>query len=230
MQARRSTAAAGSGRSSQGSEESLPRQLGRALTAFSLAEGAVRKAQQKLKARRKDLEAGLDRVDVLSATRQQNTQLLASAATAVREVLQTTPTMAPLAESSIARNSGAGGRLVSELQTVHARLEAADAELKVEAELHNEDRCLALRVMGIEGVRVAILGEISLRHLGGGRRVCKDWHRWNSQVRVEVCMRQNPIAIRYQFCADQELMHGAACRHYSCESQLFHCAFALAIC
>ena len=197
MQACRSTAAAGSERSSQGSEdleracedleracedlessedleracedlESLPRQLGRALTAFSLAEGAVRKAQQNLKARRKELEAGLDLVDVLSATRQQNTQLLASAATAVREVLQATPTMAPLAESGIARNSGAGGRLVSELQIVHARLEAADAELKVEAELHNEDRCLALRVMGIEGVRVAILGEISLRHLGGG--------------------------------------------------------------
>ena len=43
-------------------------------------------------------------------------------------------------------------------------------------------------------------------------------------------MRQNQLAIRYQFCADQELMHGTACRHYSCESQLFHCAFALAIC
>jgi hypothetical protein len=81
----------------------------------------------------------------------------------------------------ISARSGAAGKLVAALGALHATIDATEANAKAEAELHNEDRCLALRVLATADVRGVILRRIPLRQLGTGRRVCKDWHRWNSE-------------------------------------------------
>ena len=47
------------------------------------------------------------------------------------------------------------------------------------SDAHNQQRCLMLRVLGIDGLRLGVLRNLSLQSLWSMRRVCRDFLRWS---------------------------------------------------
>ena len=148
-----------------------------AIGELGVAEAKLKDAQQQLVEKREALAGQLDRVDAFAASEHSSAQSLGSAASAVRNQLQENAV-----SSGLSRHSGAAGALLVGLGAVRDKMDAADAEAKAKADLHNDERCLALRVLAMPDVREKILGDAMIRQLGRHRRVCKDWHRWHTQV------------------------------------------------
>ena len=142
---------------------------------LGIAEAKFARAQQQLVEKRAALAEQLDLVDAFAASEHSSAQSLGSAAAAVRQKLQGTP-------SGLDHRFGAAGALLVELRAVRDQMDASDAEANARADLHNDERCLALRVLAMPDVREKILGDTMIRQLGRHRRVCKDWHRWHTQV------------------------------------------------
>eukprot|EP01050_Picozoa_sp_SAG11_P004105 SAG11_NODE_253_length_11591_cov_15.933693_12_plen_399_part_00 len=175
------------------------------LDSLSEAEQQLRHAQQQLNAVRQRAQTELLNCEQIASTfaaqngqrgpalRQrrghrrgaEEVQRLRSSVEAVRLRLGSSTAKVPRVlykGSGLGRSTGSGGALCTALHAVQARLDACDAEGKAVAEVHNEGRCLILRVLAMAGVREAVLQHVELRQLGRDRRICKDFHRWNAEA------------------------------------------------
>jgi hypothetical protein len=71
-----------------------------------------------------------------------------------------------------------GRKFLAAVTQVSGHVGQLHAQRAANSSNHNDSRALSIRVLGIDQVRSAVLGSLSLRNLLAMCRTCRDFHRW----------------------------------------------------